>query len=87
MQARLLERPQQVKSMNRRASRADPPRKPAVTKPSTYPPVDRVCNSPLVSFDAETKSEVSSFTAEKVPEVTSVYAGKVPGKMYQHTKS
>ena len=44
MQARLLERPQQVNSMNSRASRADPPKKPATTNPSTYPPVEIACN-------------------------------------------
>ena len=43
MQARLLERPQQVNSMNSRASRADPPKKPATTNPSTYPPVEMAC--------------------------------------------
>lgn len=43
MQARLLERPQQVNSMNSRAISADPPRKPATTRPSTYPPVEMFC--------------------------------------------
>lgn len=43
MQARLLERPQHVKSMNSKASKADPPMNPAVTRPKMYAPIDRVC--------------------------------------------
>lgn len=35
MQAKLLERPQHVKSINSKASKADPPMNPAVTKPNT----------------------------------------------------
>ena len=43
MQARLLERPQHVKSMNSKASKADPPKNPATTRPRTYAPIDRLC--------------------------------------------
>jgi len=45
MQARLLERPQQVNSMKRSANRAEPPRNPAVIRPRMYPPIDISCNS------------------------------------------
>lgn len=44
MQARLLERPQHVKSINSKANKADPPKNPATTRPNTNAPIDKVCS-------------------------------------------
>ncbi len=43
MQARLLERPQQVSSMKKSASRAEAPRNPATIRPRMYPATDNAC--------------------------------------------
>ena len=47
MQARLLERPQQVNSINSKANKADPPKNPATTRPNTKAPIDRVCRETI----------------------------------------
>ncbi len=43
MQARLLERPQQVSSMKKSASRAEAPRNAATIRPRMYPATDNAC--------------------------------------------
>ena len=55
MQARLLERPQQVSSIKKSASRAEAPRNPATTRPRMYPDTDNACRPVTQHAFAETQ--------------------------------
>ena len=55
MQARLLERPQQVSSIKKRASRAEAPKSPATTRPRMYPDTDNACKRITYHTFAETR--------------------------------